>query len=153
MNAKEPPQSGANGEQHHAALAPEHDGEHHNCNRKPQAPPPAVRLLSKREVLAITGVSYPTLWSWMRAGEFPRARICGGKSKWISTEVEDWMKNLPKRRLKGDAPDDAREEAWETKKGGPLGRKTRQPLTTRTGGRKALDRSASNIIPRIGWPD
>src|SRR5262245_42978768 len=39
------------------------------------AAPPArkgAHLLSKREVLAIANVSYPTLWSWMRQGKFPR---------------------------------------------------------------------------------
>jgi predicted DNA-binding transcriptional regulator AlpA len=65
---------------------------------------PAVRLMPKREVLAITGCSYPTLWEWMRAGKFPRSRVVCGKSMWISTEVEAWMQNLPVRRLKGDAP-------------------------------------------------
>jgi predicted DNA-binding transcriptional regulator AlpA len=36
----------------------------------PSAPPP-VRLLSKAEVLAMVGVSFPTVWGWMRAGTFP----------------------------------------------------------------------------------
>jgi prophage regulatory protein len=67
------------------------------------SPAAAVRLLSKREVLAITGVSYPTVWSWMRAGTFPRSRVVGGKSKWLSTEIEDWLSALPLRTLKGDA--------------------------------------------------
>jgi predicted DNA-binding transcriptional regulator AlpA len=53
-------------------------------------------------VLAIVGVTYPTLWTWMRAGTFPRSRICGGRSMWLSTEINDWLTGLPVRPLKGD---------------------------------------------------
>jgi predicted DNA-binding transcriptional regulator AlpA len=61
-----------------------------------------VRLLSKHEVRAIAGVSFPVIWKWMRQGTFPRSRIVGGKSMWISTEIEAWLANLPVRPLKGD---------------------------------------------------
>jgi hypothetical protein len=46
--------------------------------------------------------AYPTVWAWMRAGTFPRSRIVGGKSMWLSTEVDAWLAELPVRRLKGD---------------------------------------------------
>jgi predicted DNA-binding transcriptional regulator AlpA len=62
-----------------------------------------VRLLNRHEVLAVAGCSYPTLWAWMRAGKFPRSRIVGGKSMWLSTEIDEWLANLPMRPLKGDA--------------------------------------------------
>jgi predicted DNA-binding transcriptional regulator AlpA len=39
----------------------------------------------------------------MTRGKFPRSRIVGGKSKWLSSEVETWMAALPLRKLKGDA--------------------------------------------------
>jgi predicted DNA-binding transcriptional regulator AlpA len=68
--------------------------------------PPAVRLLDKQDILAIANVTYPTVWSWMRAGTFPRARIVGGKSMWLSTDIAAWLAELPTRRLKGDAPVD-----------------------------------------------
>jgi predicted DNA-binding transcriptional regulator AlpA len=71
-----------------------------NAANQSQAPP---RLLGKGEVCDIANVSFPTLWSWMRAGTFPRARIVGGKSMWLSTEVEAWLRALPVRPLKGDA--------------------------------------------------
>jgi prophage regulatory protein len=61
------------------------------------------RLLSKPEVMTITGLSYPTLWAWMRAGKFPRSRIVGGKSMWLSSEIDAWLAGLPVRPLKGDA--------------------------------------------------
>jgi predicted DNA-binding transcriptional regulator AlpA len=66
-----------------------------------QGPP---RLLDKRDILAITNVTYPTVWSWMRAGTFPRARMVGEKSMWLSTEVDAWLSALPVRPLKGDKP-------------------------------------------------
>ena len=76
----------------------QHDGHHLHGARAS----PAVRLLGKGEVVAIVGVSYPTLWTWMRKGRFPRSRIVGGKSKWLSSEIDGWLTALPVRRLKGD---------------------------------------------------
>jgi predicted DNA-binding transcriptional regulator AlpA len=61
-----------------------------------------VRLRDKREILAITGLTYPTIWKMMRAGTFPRGRVVGGKSMWRSDEVDEWFAGLPIRRLKGD---------------------------------------------------
>jgi predicted DNA-binding transcriptional regulator AlpA len=63
---------------------------------------PGQRLIGKPEVMAITGASFPTIWSWMRAGTFPRSRIVGGKSMWVSSEIEQWLAGLPVRPLKGD---------------------------------------------------
>ena len=61
------------------------------------------RLLDKSQICKITNVTYPTIWAWMRAGKFPRARIVGGKSMWLTSEVDAWLVALPKRPLKGDA--------------------------------------------------
>jgi prophage regulatory protein len=80
-----------------------HEREHVHGAR---ALPPFVRLLGKREVTTIAGVSFPTIWSWMRAGKFPRSRIVGGKSMWLSTEIDSWVAELPVRPLKGDARDE-----------------------------------------------
>jgi prophage regulatory protein len=66
--------------------------------------PGIVRLLDKHEVCAIAGATYPTIWQWMRDGKFPRSRVVGGKSMWLSSEIEQWMLELPTRKLKGDAP-------------------------------------------------
>lgn len=76
-------------------LSPERISE---ANRS-QGPP---RLLSKADILTITNVSFPTVWSWMRQNRFPRSRIVGGKSMWLSSEIEQWMAELPLRKLKGD---------------------------------------------------
>ena len=70
----------------------------------PRGPPcvQGIYLLDKGEVLAIANVSFPTIWAWMRAGTFPRSRIVGGKSMWLSNEVDAWIAALPVRPLKGD---------------------------------------------------
>ena len=88
-----------------AANRPAHEHDEHAARAPPA--PLGARLLSKREVLAIVGVSYPALWSMMRAGTFPRSRVAGGKSVWLSSEIEDWLSQLPLRQLKGDREDEA----------------------------------------------
>jgi predicted DNA-binding transcriptional regulator AlpA len=82
-------------------------GEHDDRRVRAAGAPPArlgAHLLSKREVLAITNVTFPTIWAWMRAGTFPRSRVVGGKSMWLSTDIEAWLAALPVRQLKGDEP-------------------------------------------------
>jgi predicted DNA-binding transcriptional regulator AlpA len=66
-----------------------------------------TRLLTKPEILAIAGVTFPTIWAWMRDGKFPRSRIVGGRSMWRSDEIDRWFADLPVRRLKGDPQHDA----------------------------------------------
>jgi len=61
-----------------------------------------LRLISKAELLERIGVTFPTIWQWMRDGKFPRSRELGGKACWIESEVEAWINALPKRRYKGD---------------------------------------------------
>ena len=72
---------------------------------------PTKRLLLKPEVMAITGVSFPTLWQWMRDGKFPRSRIVEGRSMWLTSEIDAWITSLPLRPLKGDTPADTDEAA------------------------------------------
>jgi prophage regulatory protein len=64
---------------------------------------PQPRLLKKSKVLEISGVSYVTLWEMMRDGRFPRSRVVGGRSMWVSSEVQAWLDGLPVRALKGEA--------------------------------------------------
>jgi predicted DNA-binding transcriptional regulator AlpA len=70
-----------------------------------------VHLLDKHDVCAIAGVTFPTIWAWMQKGDFPRGRIVGGKSMWLSTEVEAWLTNLPVRKLKHEKTAAAKEMA------------------------------------------
>jgi predicted DNA-binding transcriptional regulator AlpA len=95
-------------EEHVAASGLADETDHHRQRvHGPHGSP--VHLLDKNEILAITGVSYPTIWLWMRQGKFPRSRVIGGdggkssnKSVWRSDEVEAWIAALPVRALKGD---------------------------------------------------
>jgi predicted DNA-binding transcriptional regulator AlpA len=78
------------------------------ARQMPQLPPAPKRLstahlLDKAQVCAIANVSFPTIWQCV----FPRSRVVGGKSMWLSNEVDDWLRSLPVRRLKGDAPTEA----------------------------------------------
>ena len=57
-------------------------------------------LLGRHEVVAMAGVTYPTIWLWMREGKFPRSRVVGGKSMWVSAEIDAWIDALPVRPLK-----------------------------------------------------
>jgi hypothetical protein len=44
----------------------------------PVAPEPVSvgpRLLDRHQVCEIVGASYPSIWTWMRDGKFPRSRI------------------------------------------------------------------------------
>lgn len=64
------------------------------------------KLLSKAEVIEITGFSYPQIWRWMREGKFPRSLKVGkgpaGRVAWKESEIQEWIDNLPTQRLKGD---------------------------------------------------
>jgi predicted DNA-binding transcriptional regulator AlpA len=61
-----------------------------------------LQFMSKPEVLNRVKVTYVTVWNWMRAGEFPRARRVGGKVMWLKHEVDAWMQSRPFSTLKGD---------------------------------------------------
>jgi prophage regulatory protein len=61
-----------------------------------------ARLISRGEVIGRTGLSYPTIWQWMRDGKFPRSRDVGGRAMWLAADIEQWILKLPTRKLKGD---------------------------------------------------
>ena len=67
------------------------------------------RLIFRNELIDIVGVSYVTVWSWMRAGTFPRGRDIGGRTAWIESEIAAWIASRPIRRLKGDKQSDGPE--------------------------------------------
>ncbi|MGA7310498.1 MAG: AlpA family phage regulatory protein [Pseudolabrys sp.] len=66
-----------------------------------------ARLISRGEVIGRTGLSYPTIWQWMREGKFPRSRDVGGRAMWLASDIEKWILALPVRKLKGDPADAA----------------------------------------------
>ena len=72
------------------------------------------RLLTKAEILEITGFSYSSIWSWMRSGRFPRSLAVSGRVRWREREIRAWLENLPRQRLKGDPPSDpGRQDDYE----------------------------------------
>jgi predicted DNA-binding transcriptional regulator AlpA len=66
-----------------------------------------VKLLSKKQVLEIVGVSHVTLRDMIRRGTFPAPRVIGkdggGRSKigWVDAEVYAAINNAPRRFPKG----------------------------------------------------
>jgi prophage regulatory protein len=62
-------------------------------------------LLSKPEMLDRVGISYVQVWRLMRRNQFPRSLLVGSDRTvaWVESEIDDWIANLPRRRLKGDA--------------------------------------------------
>ena len=55
-------------------------------------------------MIDLVGCSYTSIWSWMRAGTFPRSVAVGATSRWRASEVAAWLKSRPVVRLKGDGP-------------------------------------------------
>jgi predicted DNA-binding transcriptional regulator AlpA len=94
-------------------LKPNNGTDQHDQLRVYAVRAPPIRLLSKREILAITGVSAPTIWAWMRDSDlnFPRSRIVGGKTFWIESEVVAWIESRPLSQL---TPADQLAELKET---------------------------------------
>jgi predicted DNA-binding transcriptional regulator AlpA len=70
-----------------------------------KAPSP-IRLMFRPELLALIGVSYGSIFSWMRQGRFPLARELGpagsrtSRIAWVESEVMDWLANRPRRQMK-----------------------------------------------------
>jgi predicted DNA-binding transcriptional regulator AlpA len=68
----------------------------------PDGGPPPIRLICKSELLKRVPLSFPTIWKMMQQNQFPRARVIGGKSVWIESEVDDFLAALPLRHYKND---------------------------------------------------
>lgn len=50
------------------------------------------RVLRKKEVLGIVGLSDPTVYRMERAGKFPkRLRLGGNSCGWLQSEVDGWI--------------------------------------------------------------
>jgi prophage regulatory protein len=62
------------------------------------------RLMNKAEVLEKIGVSFPTLWWWMREGRFPMPIRLGdgprSRVAWHLNEVEAWIADRPRQEYK-----------------------------------------------------
>lgn len=50
------------------------------------------RLLTLREVIAITTLSKPSIYKHMHAGEFPKQiRVGTNRVAWIQREIHEWI--------------------------------------------------------------
>lgn len=58
------------------------------------------RFVFKPDVLERTGVTYVSIWKWMRDGRFPLSREVGGKVAWLESEIDTWIASRPVRRYK-----------------------------------------------------
>ena len=51
------------------------------------------RVIRKPELLAIIGLSDPTIWRMEKDGRFPkRLRLGGNSCGWLESEVDGWLK-------------------------------------------------------------
>ena len=71
----------------------------------PQRDAPAVRkMISKRALLDLIPLSYPTIWQLMRRGKFPRSVKLGdgpnAKVAWYLDEVSEYQASLERTELK-----------------------------------------------------
>jgi predicted DNA-binding transcriptional regulator AlpA len=67
-------------------------------------PQPGDRLLTKAEVVALVGLSYQKIWQLMDADQFPRAIVIAGRNLWLESEIHEFIRAAPRRRLKNDPP-------------------------------------------------
>ena len=96
------------------------------------------RMSVARATLVLARVSrppvYPSIWSRMRTGEFPRSLVVGkgraARVKWRYSEILDWMDRLPRSSLLGD-PDRDKVLAREASERGRKGGQTTQQLKKR----------------------
>ena len=58
------------------------------------------QLLNKKQVLALVPVTFVTLWTWIRRGEFPAPRTIGTRPMWLEAEVAEWITTRPTRSYK-----------------------------------------------------
>jgi predicted DNA-binding transcriptional regulator AlpA len=60
---------------------------------------PLPRMIPKAEVLRLAGgVTFPTVWRWMKDGTFPMSFDVGGKVMWREDEIANWLRNQPRSR-------------------------------------------------------
>lgn len=85
------------------------------------------RVVRRKQLLELIGVSSTTQWRMERAGEFPaRVKIGKGLVGWHLTEVEKWLEN--RERVLGRAPGSEGSRASDQVMGNQLGVDSKLPL-------------------------
>lgn len=65
------------------------------------AEPTPRKFINRAEVIEATGLSYTTIWNWMRRGHFPCPRQLGpGRVGWDADEIDAWMASRPVAKVK-----------------------------------------------------
>lgn len=60
------------------------------------------RIVGPKEMMRITGKSWPTLWRWRRKGLLPPCvRTPSGSPGWLASEVAEWLSSLSKQPVSG----------------------------------------------------
>ncbi len=55
------------------------------------------RMVNKKEVVMLTGLSVVTIWRRMKAGDFPLSvQLTPNKIGWFLDEIETWMESRPR---------------------------------------------------------
>jgi prophage regulatory protein len=58
------------------------------------------KIMRIKEVSIVCGISIPTIYRKIKAGTFPSGRRLSSKTTgWISSEIEEWMRSLPKANI------------------------------------------------------
>jgi prophage regulatory protein len=66
---------------------------------------PAERILRRREVLGLVGISQSSLYAWMATGDFPRPVALGRRLVgWRSSDVEEWIASREPRVTRVEDP-------------------------------------------------
>lgn len=53
-------------------------------------------LLRRKDVIAMVGLCYTTIYNMEKAGKFPaRRKVSRGRVAWLRSEVEEWIRALP----------------------------------------------------------
>ncbi|WP_416199820.1 helix-turn-helix transcriptional regulator [Pseudomonas shahriarae] len=50
-------------------------------------------LLDRKNLCKKIGFSHTFVYKEMREGRFPRHRKIGSRSRWLESEINDWIKN------------------------------------------------------------
>ena len=90
---------------------PERDGDRGATGDESDDKPidkPNIKILTKHQVLARVPLSYPSIWSMMKKGTFPRSRkLSEARVGWVEAEIDNWIANLPVRAIGNERKESA----------------------------------------------
>lgn len=52
-----------------------------------------MMLLKDTQVAELLSVSRPTIWRWLQAGILPKPIKLSGSTRWLLSEIEQWIKD------------------------------------------------------------